>query len=50
MCLNPKKYWTYLRSFYDGKKVPLIPPILKANKHVSDFKEKANGFNEFFSL
>ena len=31
-CLNPKKYWTFLRSFYNGRKVPLIPPILKGNK------------------
>ena len=27
-----------------------IPLILKGNKHGSDFKEKANYFNEFFSL
>ena len=39
-----------MRSFYIGRKVPLIPPILKGNKYVSDFKEKANYFNEFFSL
>ena len=49
-CLNPKKYWTLLRPFYNGRKVPLIPPILKCQKYVSDFKEKANYFNEFFSL
>ena len=36
-----------MRSFYDGRKVSLIPPF---NKYVSDFKEKANCFNEFFSL
>ena len=41
-CLNPKKYWTLLRSFYNGRKVPLIPPILKGNKYVSDFKEKVD--------
>ena len=39
-----------MRSFYNVRKVPLIPPILKGNKYVSDFKEKANYFNEFFSL
>ena len=39
-----------MRSFYNSRKVPLIPPILKGNKHVSDFKEKANYFNEFFSV
>ena len=49
-CLNPKKYWTFLRSFSNGKKVPLIPPILKGNKYVPYFKEKANYFNESFRL
>ena len=49
-CLNPKKYWTLLRSFYNSRKVLLIPPILKGNKYVSDFKEKANYFTELFSL
>ena len=49
-CLNPKKYWTLSKSFYNGKKVLLISPILKGNKYVSDFKEKTNYFNEFFSL
>ena len=39
-----------MRSFYNGRKIPLIPPILKGNKCVSDFKDKANYFNEFFSL
>ena len=39
-----------MRSFYNGRKFPLIPPTLKGNKYVSDFKEKANYFNEFFSL
>ena len=39
-----------MRSFYNGRKVPLISPILKDYKYVSDFKEKANYFNEFFSL
>ena len=39
-----------MRSFYNGRKVPLIPPILKGNKYVSDFKEKSNYFNKFFSV
>ena len=38
-----------MRSFYNGRKIPLIPPILKGNRNVSDFKEKAY-FNEFFGL
>ena len=40
-CLNPKKHWNILRSFYNGRKVPLIHPILKGSKCISDFKEKA---------
>ena len=39
-----------MRSFYNGRKVPLILPILKGNKYVSDFKEKTNYFNEVFSF
>ena len=48
-CLNPKKCWILLRSFYNGRKVPLIPPILKGNEYLSDFKEKANYFNDFWA-
>ena len=48
--LNPKKYWTLLRCFYNGRKVTLIPHVLKGNKYISDFKEKANYFNEFLSF
>ena len=39
-----------MRSLYNDRKVLLISLILKGNKHVSDFKETANYFNEFFSL
>ena len=39
-----------MRSFYNGRKVPLIPPILNGNKYASDFKEKANNFTEFLNL
>ena len=28
MRLSPKTYWTILKTFYSGKKVPLIPPLL----------------------
>ena len=45
-----KKYWTLLRYFYNGRKVPLMLPILEGNKDVSDFKEKVNYFDQFFSL
>ena len=46
---SSKTYWSILKSFYNGSKVPLIPPLLVNNKFVSDFTKKANLFNDFFS-
>ena len=46
---NAKTYWNILKTFFNGRKIPIIPPILIEGKLVSDFKEKANMFNEFFS-
>ena len=45
----PKTYWSILKSFTNGKKIPLIPPILVKDQLVTDFLEKANLFNEFFT-
>ena len=41
--------WSILKTFYSGKKVPFIPPLLINNKLVTDFQEKANVFNSFFA-
>ena len=46
---NAKTYWTILKTFFNSRKIPIIPPLLIEGKLVSDFKEKANMFNEFFS-
>ena len=46
---SSKTYWSILKSFYNGSKVPLIPPLLVNNKFVSDFTKKVNLFNDFFS-
>ena len=46
---SPKTYWATVKSIYNGKKIPLIPPLLINNKLESDFGEKANHFNEFFA-
>ena len=46
--LQSKTYWSILKGFYNGKRVPVIPPFL-VNKFVTDFKVKANVFNDFFS-
>ena len=44
-----KTYWSILRTFYDSKKVPLIPSLRIGKLLVSDFKKKANIFNKFFA-
>ena len=46
---SAKSYWSILKTLYNGKKTPLIPPILINNKLISNFKEKANHFNAFFA-
>ena len=45
---SAKSYWTILKTFYNKREIPLIPPLLVNNSFVTDFKEKANLFNEFF--
>ena len=39
---SAKTYWSILKTFYNGKKVPLIPPLKIGNTLVSCFKKKAN--------
>ena len=45
---SAKLYWAILNSFCNKRKIPLIPPLLVNNSFVTDVKEKANLFNEFF--
>ena len=45
----PKTYCSILKSFVNGKKIPLIPPTLVKDQLVTNFLEKANLFNEFFT-
>ena len=45
----PKTCWSILKSFVNGKKIPLIPPILVKDELVTKVLEKANLFNEFFT-
>ena len=42
-----KTYWVILKTFVNGSKTPLIPPLLVDNKLVTDFLDKANLFNNF---
>ena len=44
-----KTYWSILKTFYNGKKALLIPPLLINNKPESNFLKKTN-FNNFFCL
>ena len=43
-----KSYETILKTFYNKRNIPLIWLLLVNNSFVTDFKEKANLFNEFF--
>ena len=45
----PKTYWKILKAFVNGTDIPLIPTLLVGNQLVSDFLEKANLFNDYFS-
>ena len=47
--MSSKTYWSILKTFVNGKKAPIIPPLLVNDKLVTNFLEKANLFNEFFS-
>ena len=46
---SAKSYWSILKILYNGKKIPLIPPILINNKLISNVKGKANDLNAFFA-
>ena len=41
---SAKTYWSVLKSFYSGKNIPLIPPLLYNNTSVTDFKQKDDIF------
>ena len=47
--LQAKMYWSILKTFYNDKKIPLIPPLLVDDKFVIDIQRKANVFNKFFA-
>ena len=49
LLVQAKTYWSILKTFYNGKKIPLIPPLLVNDKFVTDMKTKADIFNKFFA-
>ena len=46
---SQKSYWSILKTFLNNKKIPCIPALLHQAKYVTDLKEKANIFNNFFA-
>ena len=44
-----KCYWSLIKTLLNGKKVPCIPPVYDNNRYVTDFKEKCQLFNSYFS-
>ena len=44
-----KTYCPILKTFVDGSKIHLIPPLSVGNRLVTDFIAKENLFNDFFS-
>ena len=44
---NAKTYWSILKTFFNGRKIPIIPPLLIDGKIVSDFKEKPKNSMNF---
>ena len=45
----PKTCWSILNRFLYNKKIPPITPLLVNGKFVSEFRTKANLFNDFFA-
>ena len=46
---NSKVYWPLLKILLNNNKIPIIRPLFYENRFVTDFKEKDELFNIFFS-
>ena len=44
---SPKSYWSILKTFLTNKKIPCIPSLLRDDKFITNFKEKAEIFDKF---
>ena len=47
--ISPKTYWSITKSCYNGRKIPIIPPLSVNEKIITNFKEKTNLFDKYFS-
>ena len=43
-----KTYWSIINGLLNKCRIPRIPPLLFADKIITDYKEKAKLFNDFF--
>ena len=46
---SSKVYWSILKTFLNNKNILCIPPIYHNDNYITDFKEKAEIFNNFFA-
>ena len=46
---SPKTYWSIIKPCYNGKKILIIPSLSVNGKVITNFKEKPNFFNKYFS-
>ena len=46
---SSKTYWSILKTFYNGKKVPLMPPLVINNTLGSDLKRKSDHVSNIFA-
>ena len=44
-----KAYWSILKAVLSNKKLPYIPPIYYNDNYITDFKKKAQIFNNFLA-
>ena len=47
--ISPKTYWSIIKLCFNGRKIPIIPPLSVNGKIITNFKEKANLSNKYFS-
>ena len=46
---SSKAYWSILETVLNNTKIPCIPPIYHNKNYITDFKENAQIFNNFFA-
>ena len=46
---NPKIYWSFLKRFFNNKKIPCIPSLFYENKLATNFRKIAGIFNSFLA-